>query len=144
LIILYGRKVYHGHHRGALWLLAVATIFYVGALWFDDYLSYVRTGQPVAINGRYLLPVLLPIFMLVALAGREAFKKMPNVKLTLASVAIVSLLWGGGALTYILRSNDAWDWPNSSVLKANHVLQDMLGPETPGYNTPGLFLKSGI
>jgi hypothetical protein len=141
VVIRYGRRVYRRHHSGALWLLAVAAIFYIGTLWLDEYLAYVRTGQPVAINGRYLLPVLLPLFMLIALATKEALREKPALKLELAGIAVISLLWGGGALTYILRSNDTWNWPNQAVLKANHAVQNTLGPVTPGYYEQTLFLK---
>lgn len=46
----------------------VIALLYVAVLFRVNYVSYVELGQPVSINGRYLLPILpflLPIFLIV-------------------------------------------------------------------------------
>ncbi len=123
-----------------LWLFGVVSFCYIAVLWQDEYKAFAHTGQPVAINGRYLLPVLPLIFLLVALALRQVLQRWQGLKLALLAIAVGSLLWGGGALTYILRSNPAWYWPNSNVRSINRAVQDTLGPLTPGYRHPTQFL----
>lgn len=132
-IVFYGRRLLRQYNAPVLWLFMIVTICYIGALWLDEYRSFLHTGQAVAINGRYLLPVMPLILLVGALSMAEAFKSWPKIKPVLASLAVLSLLWGGGALTYILRSNDAWYWPSPVVRDANHAVQHVLKPITPGY-----------
>ncbi len=141
LIMRYGRRLFSIYNAPVLCLLAGVTIFYVLILILDGYEAYLRTGQPVAINGRYLLPVLLPALLFSLLAAGQLLKNRPALKLSAASLMVACLLYGGGALTYILRSNDSWYWPNHSVQAANHAVQHLLGPITPGYNRPSEFLR---
>ena len=134
-------KLFRKFNRPALWLFVAAIIGYIGALWLDDYEAYVRTGQPVAINGRYLLPVLLPALLIVVAAADELLKNKLATKIMLATIVVACMAWGGGALTYVLRSNDAWYWPNPVVRTANHAVQKTLGPITPGYQNTVQFLR---
>jgi hypothetical protein len=113
---------------------------YITTLFWDNYKAYLRTGQPVAVNGRYLLPLLPLLFVLAALAGQHWLAKYPRSASLLAVAIVVSQLWGGGALTYILRSNDSWYWPSESAKSAHHFVQQILEPVTPGYNEPDEFL----
>ncbi|HEY5152633.1 MAG TPA: hypothetical protein VII55_01535, partial [Candidatus Saccharimonadales bacterium] len=138
-VIAGGRRVLKKYNTAVIWLLAATTLSYVGALWLDEYQAFLRTGQAVAINGRYLLPVLIPVFVITAAAADELLRNK-RLKVVLASVAVICLLWGGGALTYILRSNDAWYWPNPAVRTANHAVQRVLGPVTPGYRHATQFM----
>jgi hypothetical protein len=139
-IIRYARRIKDSYNASVLGLWALVSACYITALWLDEYLAYVRTGQPVAINGRYLLPVLLPLLVFAALGWRELLQRRPRLKVVVFYAAIVSLLWGGGALTYVLRSNDAWYWPSPAARTLNHAVQRTLGPLTPGYRNPDAFL----
>lgn len=139
-IAMTARRLLRSRYAPTLWLFAAASFVYLLALWLDEYKSYVYTAQPVAINGRYLFPVLPLILVLMALAFNQLLQQRYKAKVVLASVAIVSLLWGGGALTYILRSNSAWYWPGRPVYDVNHTVQRILGPLTPGYDRPEEFL----
>ncbi|HVW23526.1 MAG TPA: hypothetical protein VHB51_03555 [Candidatus Saccharimonadales bacterium] len=136
LMMRYGRSVLKNQHSPMLSLATLAAAFYVAALWFQEYQAFCRTGHPVAINGRYLLPIILPMLLLAALAWQRLLAGRKQIQAILACIAVLALLWGGGALTYILRSNDAWYWPNSNVLHANHAVQHVLWPVTPGVNDP--------
>lgn len=141
LLIRYGRRIWHDYNHSVLWLLGSTLVAYVGVLWIDEYRAFLRTGQPVAINGRYLLPV-LPFFMLaLALAFAELVRRRPRLRIVLAGLILFCFFWGGGALTYILRSNDAWYWPNQGVKDANHAVQRGVGPAVPGNYDPTAFLK---
>jgi len=133
-------KLLRRYNAPVLWLFMAAPLVYVGALWLDDYKAFAQTGQAVAINGRYLVPVLLPMLLLMGAAVGELIKNKVALKLGLLTAAVLCLAWGGGALTYILRSNDAWYWPSPVARTANHAVQRVLGPITPGYRQPTQFM----
>ena len=140
LVLAYIKRIFQTYDSAVLSLMAVVTVLYVSVLWLDEFRAFLHTGQPVAINGRYLLPVLPFLLLVGALAINEFCGRRAELKLALASVAALSLLWGGGALTYILRSEDSWYWPSPAVRSANHAVQRTLGPVTPGYHKPEQFL----
>lgn len=62
--VAWRRQLSFMTHRGAWPLLAVC-LFYVAVVFFDNYRTYLRVGEPFAINGRYLLPV-LPILLVIS------------------------------------------------------------------------------
>jgi hypothetical protein len=134
------RKLFKRYNKSVLWLFLAVSGLYLVSLWSEEYKAFIVTGKAVAINGRYLLPVLPLLFVIGVLAVNKWFKRRPDLKAGLAALALICVLWGGGALTYILRSNDAWYWQNSAVKSANHAVQKTLGPITPGYSNPTQFL----
>jgi hypothetical protein len=124
----------------AIRLFVLVSVLYIGVLFLQQYKLYSDTGQPVAINGRYLLPILPLLLVMSALTVQHAFTSR-KFKIGLAVAATVCFMYGGGALTYILRSNDAWYWDNGAVRTANHAVQRALGPIVPGKSTPTAFLR---
>lgn len=137
----YGKRVLSTYDGRILGLLLLTAAFYVAALWLDEFRSYVRTGQAVAINGRYLFPILLPLMLMGALSFAEFCRgKREWIKPAAAGLTVICLIWGGGALTYILRSNDSWSWPSPAVRSANHAVKAVIGPITPGYHDTTEFL----
>ncbi|HVV67205.1 MAG TPA: hypothetical protein VHB72_04020 [Candidatus Saccharimonadales bacterium] len=134
------KRMFKRYDGQILGLFVAVTGVYVLLLWADEYHSFLRTGQAVAINGRYLLPVLPLLLTVLALGVHVFLRARDGLKLAFATAAVVCMLWGGGALTYILRSNNAWYWPNRTVQNANHAVRQVLGPVTPGYRSPGEFM----
>jgi hypothetical protein len=142
VVLIFGaRRLWRTYDRSTVALFGVAAFIYGLTIYLDNYKAYLRTGQPVAINGRYLLPFIPIVLVLVCLAGRSYLRKYPR----LSSLLIVSILftqiWGGGVLTYILRSNDDWYWSAPAAHSATHSVQHLLEPVIPGYNEPTEFLK---
>lgn len=133
--------IFKRYDQQVIRLFVAVAAGYAGVLWLDDYQAYLRTSQPVAINGRYLLPVLLPSLIIVTIAVSESLKKRPRLKIAVATLVLICLAWGGGALTFILRSNNSWYWPNQTVRTANADVRQVLGPLTPGYHNPVEFLR---
>lgn len=134
------RRTFRRYDGQILGLFVAVVAVYIVLLWADEYHSFLQTGQAVAINGRYLLPV-LPLFLTMLALGTNVFlKSRENLKLVFASAVIVCVVWGGGAMTYILRSNNAWYWPNQTVRDANRVVRQVVGPITPGYHSPNEFM----
>lgn len=141
-LIFTVRRIFKAYNAPVLWFFISATLIYLAALFIDDYVAYVHTAVPVAINGRYLFPVLPIVLLIFALAYNELLRKRHTLKVVLACVIIIATIWGGGALTYILRSNDAWYWNAQPVYDINHAVQHVVGPITPGYTSPTEFLRS--
>jgi hypothetical protein len=127
--------------RYPLALIFGTTIFYTVALWVDEYQQYQLTATPVAINGRYLLPLLIPIGAIAGLAIYDILNAR-WLQTTFAVLCIVSFIWGGGLLTYIIRSNSAWYWQNTIVIDVNHKVQSILIPLVPGSRNPSAFMNA--
>lgn len=137
--VLAIRRVFARYDATILGLLVSVTVLYVVALIVDGYEAYTRTGVPVALNGRYLLVVLPFAFLLAGLSVSQLINR--RLKLWLFLAAFICMVWGGGAMTYILRSNQAWYWQNSPAASINTAIQDIIGPAIPGYNSPRLFAR---
>jgi hypothetical protein len=138
--LVYHKRIFNRYNSRVLWLFIAVSAGYVAVLWLDGYQSFVQAGQTVALNGRYLLPV-MPLFLLLCAIGlNESLHHRRQLKLAVATTGLICMLWGGGALTYILRSNDAWYWHSQPVYSSNHAVQHVLGPITPGYHDPTAFM----
>ncbi len=120
--------------------IITVTLLYVITLFFDEFKSFKYTGAAVAINGRYLLLILLPIIALFVLAVNELFFKYIKTRAALAIIVILCLVWGGGVFTYIIRSNNSWYWNSKIVKNINQDVRNILGPVSPGSNNPIIFL----
>lgn len=130
------------YNRSVVLLCLGASLTYVGVLWLNGYQSFLQTGQATAINGRYLIPILPPLLVVGGLAIDSLLERRQTLKLAVAGTIIICLLWGGGALTYILRSNDAWYWPHYQIVRiVNHAIRHVVGPITPGYRHPTQFMS---
>ncbi|HEY5668088.1 MAG TPA: hypothetical protein VIR03_02870, partial [Candidatus Saccharimonadales bacterium] len=131
-VLLWWRRVFCGDALAAFCVTVAAG--YIIVLWLNGYADYSRVGEPIAINGRYLLPV-LPL-MAVPLGRGITFSlqrlKIERGKPFLALIALLLLLHGGGVFTFILRSDDSWYWPNKTVQKVNNTARKVLAPVTAG------------
>lgn len=107
-------------------IMIVAIGFYVSALFIQTYQSFVKTGIPVAINGRYLVPFLPFIFLFVGLAFRRLWHMQQSTKVLATVIVTLLFLQGGGVITFIVKSNDTWDWPNDAVIRVNHTARNVL------------------
>jgi hypothetical protein len=143
LAAAYGRRVFRRYDSEVLALATLAAALYIAVLWLDQFMIYMRVDHVVAINGRYLFPVLLPLILLGGLSAGEFLRRRKDarrLKLAMAATAVLCMCWGGGALTYVLRSNDAWYWDNAAARNVNHAIQDHVGPLVPGYRNPVQYL----
>jgi len=132
-ILLRFRWLFAG--QPARQLLLLVTAGYVLVLFADGFQAYAKTGQPVAINGRYLIPFLPFLFAFGGLAWSSLLRRASVVKTATASVVIaVLLLQGGGAATFLIRSADSWMWPNSTMVTVNRELRRIAWPLVLGKN----------
>lgn len=132
LLLWFGRSILRQYPVLGLFLL-VGTV-YIGALWLQQYQSYVYTGRPVAINGRYLIPLLPALGAIIAVAYSKFFSRIGQVELKGAFAVVVLLLFlqGGSLVTYVVRSEPNWYWHDSFMQDANQSLQKILKPITIG------------
>lgn len=111
-------------------LFSIVGALYIAALWLQVYQLYTYTARPVAINGRYLIPLLPALGVIAAAAYSRLFSKIGQVKIKgiFAGVILLLFLQGGGPITYIVRSEPNWYWHGSFVQDANQHLQKILKP----------------
>ncbi len=138
--LFYFKKILNRYNTHHILFLLLAAAFYALALALDDYKQFVQTGQPVAINGRYIFPILLPIILILVMGLTIALRKRTLLKASIGTLAILCSIWGGGALTYIIRSNPSWYWDSRVVRNANHAVQKVLDPIVPGSDKPVEYL----
>jgi hypothetical protein len=104
----------------ALIVLVIVTLIYSAVLFMENYQAYITYAAPLAMNGRYLLPV-MPIFLaLVA----QAVKGLAGVRYrTLLTSGLIVLLitfsQGGGIVMSVLTADDTYYWENAAVSRVN-------------------------
>lgn len=120
LLILQWRKINKiDHATGLIVLVSGAYLFAVVA---KNYSEYVQYGMPIAIQGRYLLPVLLLLMILLAQVYSIALKSKPGIKLAALAFAVIVGIQGGGIITYAIRTNDeSWRWANTAVVPSQDL-----------------------
>ena len=116
--------------ENAVWRLwFITSVSYLIVLFGVNYKEYLRLGVPVAIHGRYAVPVIILLGALGAVAIRRYMHTYRRLKLRIAvaaSVLIVLLILGGGWLPWIIRSTDSWIWPHA--VQATKVVRSLLWP----------------
>jgi len=93
-----------------------------------NYLDFLHYGQKFAINGRYLIPIAIPIALLLALAYRQFLINKHLTKSIAVIAVILVFLQGGGVLTYLVYSNKYWYWPNKTITAVNTQTQSIIKP----------------
>ncbi|HSX52991.1 MAG TPA: glycosyltransferase family 39 protein, partial [Patescibacteria group bacterium] len=114
----------------ALAVILFIMLAYVVALWARNYHDYVQLGQMVAINGRYLVLVVLPFYLAAAIGWQQWLAgRSTNLRLGLLTAAFLLCLQGGGIISYIVYSNQYWYWPDSKwVQTTNKNIQKVVKP----------------
>lgn len=124
-IVRYWRQIFAGDP--VLVLLLFVGFVYIAALWGRLYFDYTRLDRLVAVNGRYLLLVILPVLVVMGLAYQQWLGRTGRGWL-FAGILFL-FLQGGGALSFIYFSNRDWYWEgDKTVLQANEQLQQVVKP----------------
>jgi hypothetical protein len=106
--------------RGARLLLAAAGL-YTLALFAQNYWDYTRLGQPLGVQGRYLLVVLPIVVGLACIACAQLISMgRPSARPRAAVGAVVALAFvlsqGGGITTYLWAGDGGW-WRTKAGLR---------------------------
>lgn len=133
--VAFWRKIWQ--RAPMLWVMLLIVLTYIVSLQYVNYSSYAKLGAFMAINGRYLIPLLPIIFATVAMGFSEFFNRVAR-KHSLRTKAIFTIivlflsLFGAGMFSYIIYADSSWYWPNSPLLGFNHWLQTIITPLTLG------------
>ncbi len=109
-------------------LIMVTSFSYLAALWLSNYSDFKETSQPVAVNGRYLIPLLLPVAAVALQGFSYVFRRFWRAKLPVFVVVAFLFLQGGGVVSFIVSSRPAWDWQNDTVVRVNGAARSLLKP----------------
>lgn len=123
------RRVFKG--QTALQLFTVMSLLYAGILFMENFSQYKETGFFVAINGRYLLPLLPLIFVVYARSFSVLFSRLHAKFLPALIGGLVLaafLLQGGGASGWIVQSSPDWYWSNRFVESVNQTTRTIIKP----------------
>ncbi len=112
-------------------LILATSVFYTIILWLDNYMKFYNVHWPVAIHGRYLLPLVPAIAIVMGYAIKSVIELIPKqfqetMKFISVSVLILGMVLGGGTITYIARSDTGWYWQNNFVIHANEFIKNGL------------------
>lgn len=98
--------------------LLIVSAVYLFILWVKNYHDYLRTGQTVAVHGRYVLPVLMCLYILLATGLRYTLARSrltaPPIKAALALGVIVIFVYFGGFRQYVYFVDPLYGRLNSS------------------------------
>lgn len=123
---------YQAIRRRLSWLSTftlLLVVIYAGVLSFQLYGDYVDTANPVAINGRYLIPVLPLVAAVLIQAIVMTLRPAPRELVLTAGALVLSflLLAGAGLSTYVVLAEPHWFWPGFGQ-DSHAVLKSALEP----------------
>lgn len=122
--LFYWRRLFAGNPQRLF--IVVVIITYVGTLFYKNYSVYVNTGVPVALNGRYLLLVMIPVMAIIGLSLSRLFRRALHAKSIAVFVATLLFVNGGGIISFLLYSDDAWYITTSSTIPLTRTVQEPL------------------
>src|SRR6185312_13124017 len=111
-------------------LFVVAILAYSLSLFSLNFVEYQRFNTAVAINGRYLLPLLPLLLVIFVLGYREFFMRLAGKHATALLVIVfllvgVASLCGGGAVPYFIHSQPVWYWQGDPITGFNVWARDV-------------------
>src|SRR5690606_1454339 len=112
--------------------LGVVTGIYIVVLFGKNYFSYVITGMPVALNGRYLLLIMIPFIAILTLGISMLLRRYYRTRVAFAVIALLCLLNGGGIVPFLVYSSNTWYLPHSPAADAVKSVQKPLRKIVPG------------
>lgn len=97
----------------------IISLIYLAGLWLDNYTAYHNLGQPLAIQGRYLIPVLIYFYALAGLAFHYVLTGKRLKKYMLEPVVVATVIfmfvYFGGYVNYMSKISPYYKWPRSSI-----------------------------
>jgi hypothetical protein len=107
------------HNHPLLLALGAITVVYVFFLWARNYHDYVNLGEPVAIQGRYLVPVLAYYYAILALGVSYALRGKHVAfkfgKMAAATAALALFVTCGGYVRYAAEITPSHGWTSAGT-----------------------------
>ena len=131
IVLLFTLKKVSKSHRKLLILTAALLSVYALSMWLRNYTDYLKIGSGTAAQGRYYIPLLIPIIATIGVALQHRLK-LPVLKYAFLLVILVLFSQGGGVMGYIMTSNYYWYWPAwrdqlDSFYQSLHSLLPLIG-----------------
>lgn len=104
--------------RGFRNLILMTVLIYATSLWLRNYSDYLNIGAGTAAQGRYFIPLLIPIFAVVGLGFRHYLKRIRH-QVSFLFICLLIFSQGGGVMNYMLYSNSRWYWSDSRTTITN-------------------------
>lgn len=101
-------------------LSLISFVALAGALWIFNYTFYLKYGRAYAVQARYLLPLMPPIFA-VAVSGAQQVIRGRVFRQTLLVASIGLFIYSGGIMGWIIRSEPDWYIRNDAII---HIHQN--------------------
>jgi hypothetical protein len=114
------------YHNPYLLFLLTLCVVYSASLFTKGYATYKYTAVLENMNGRYLLPILLPLAAIIGLALSASLRRSTPQKAAALLVVVALFLEGGGLLTFMVRSDHTWYWANPTVIKVNDTAHNVV------------------
>jgi hypothetical protein len=104
----------------AFGLLAGMSVVYVASLWARNFHDYLRFNQPVGVQGRYLLPVLMFAYAFVGVCAYQLYETSEHKHVLVkwarpaaATLAIAAFVYFGGYVRYSSISSPVAMWQHT-------------------------------
>lgn len=129
--LVFWRRI-HRRIRYA-WLFLLITLVYILSLQLVNFGAYAELGGLVAINGRYLIPV-LPIILVILMLGLSAAtntlakRHATTIQATIIIATLLVSMFGAGIISYLVYADSSWYWSWSPFLHINEWLRVALTP----------------
>jgi hypothetical protein len=109
---VYARKILADR---ALRVMGFSALVYMLALFFHNYADFVSLGRHSAEQARYLLPLLLVFYCILATAFKLFLARWRRVQVAVLVIVLLLFLQGGGLTTYIMRTDASWWWSDNRL-----------------------------
>lgn len=128
LMVAFRRAIFSVNRH--IWLFIAVIAFYTASLLYVNFTEYLKFDKMVAINGRYFILLLPLIFVMLGLAYRRFIakfwpRKQTIIKVSLAVVAVLVSLQGGGSLTYLIYSKPVWYFQHDPLTDFNTTAKNI-------------------
>lgn len=109
-------------------MTAIVITVYVMSILLYNYAAYRSQAVPVAMNGRYIFPVLPLLLVMIILSLKMALGKYNYISGVLVIGLILAMTQGGGLITYLLDNYDPVYIKNSPLYEINTHAKSILHP----------------
>lgn len=90
--------------------IVLSSVVYLAILFWHNYGDWRAFGEPLGVQGRYLLPAVVPITALAMHGAADSVRRarIGGPLLALAALAMLLLATQGGAAAFIVSSHESW------------------------------------
>ena len=121
--IYYWRDI---KRNSAFKLYLTIIILYGTALWLQNYRSYIDAKSLIAVNARYMFPIILLMLIIIQVAFSMAMKKRQGLKVALVVIIAAIFTQGGGIITSVVYAEPSWYWQRQKVINTNLRIRNIV------------------